>query len=105
MNKRTSPTARVLATLTLIAAFALVLAVLGGGLGGGSDGSDGQGHGDRAAQRAEPRKPVPATYVIQDGDTLVAIARSTRVPVARIEALNPQVDPQILHAGEKLKLR
>jgi LysM repeat protein len=35
----------------------------------------------------------------------LAIAHRTDVPVARIEMLNPQVDPQILIAGETLKLR
>jgi LysM repeat protein len=43
--------------------------------------------------------------VIENGDTLIAIAHATGVPVARIERLNPDVDPQILISGEKLKLR
>jgi LysM repeat protein len=105
MNKRTSATARTLAVLALIAAFILFVVVIGGVLGGGSDGSNGQGRGGGAARRAEPRKPAPASYEIQSGDTLVAIARQTGVSLARIEALNPEVDPQILIAGETLKLR
>jgi LysM repeat protein len=48
---------------------------------------------------------VASTYVVKSGDTLVAIAHRTGVPVAHIIALNPEVDPQILIAGETLKLR
>ena len=43
--------------------------------------------------------------MVQNGDTLTSIAHETGVPVARIEELNPGVDPQILISGEKLKLR
>jgi len=105
MNKRTSATARTLAVLALVAAFVLLVAAIGGALGGGSDDSNGQGGGEKASRRAEPRKPAPTSYEIQSGDTLIAIARRTGVSVARIETLNPQVDPQILIAGETLKLR
>jgi LysM repeat protein len=105
MNKRTSATARTLAVLALIAALVLVVVAIGAALGDGSDDSNGQGRDGKPARRAEPREPAPASYEIQSGDTLVAIARRTGVPVARIEALNPGVDPQILLAGETLKLR
>jgi LysM repeat protein len=105
MNKRTSATARIFAVLALIAAFVLVVVAIGGVFGGGSDGSDGQGRGEQAARRAEAKRKAPAVYEIESGDTLLAIAHQTGVPVARIEALNPDVDPQILIAGETLKLR
>jgi hypothetical protein len=105
MNKRTSATARALAVLALVAAFVLVVVAMGGALGGGSGGSSGQGRGEKASRTAEPKKPAPASYEIQSGDTLIAIAHRTGVSVARIETLNPQVDPQILIAGETLKLR
>jgi LysM repeat protein len=36
---------------------------------------------------------------------LISIAHRTGVPVKTIEELNPEVDPQILVAGEELKLR
>ena len=41
----------------------------------------------------------------QSGDTLIRIAHKTGVPVAELQALNPEIDPQILIAGEMLKLR
>jgi len=103
MERRTSVPARVLAAATLAVAFVVAIAVIGGALGGGSD-----HHGHRkhaGGQASAERKKAPATYVVRSGDTLIAIAHRTGVPVVRIEALNPQVDPQILIAGETLKLR
>jgi LysM repeat protein len=43
-------------------------------------------------------------YVVKTGDVLSGIASSTGVPLARIEQLNPAVDAQSLHAGQKIKL-
>lgn len=103
MEKRTSVPARVLAAATLVVALIVAIAVVGGALGGGSDHRGHHGHA--SGQAAAKAKKAPATYVVQSGDTLLAIAHRTGVPLVRIEALNPQVDPQILIAGEKLKLR
>ena len=92
----------------MVAAFVLVVALIGGSLGGGDSGGSGGGrggHGHAAHGAAKQRTHVPATYVVKSGDTLVAIAHEFSVPVARIVELNPQVDPQILIAGEELKLR
>ncbi len=105
MKKSTSAFARLLAAAALIAAFVLTVVVIGGALGGGSDDSGGKRRGGQATHGASPKQKVPATYEIQSGDTLVAIAHRMDIPVGRIEALNPQVDPQILIAGETLKLR
>jgi LysM repeat protein len=105
MNKRSSA-ARVLAVTTLVAALVIVVVVIGSALGGGSNGSGGRRHGGGTAQNAANREQkTPATYEVQSGDTLISIAHHNGVSVARIEALNPEVDPQILIAGETLKLR
>ena len=53
----------------------------------------------------ETPKTTAKTYVVKSGDTLVSIAHRSGVTVAQIIALNPEVDPQILIAGETLKLR
>jgi LysM repeat protein len=77
-------------------------------LGGDGDSSGGNGGGsDRAgqAQKGQDDRPVPKSYEVQSGDTLTSIARETGIPVAIIVQLNPGVDPQILIAGEQLKLR
>jgi LysM repeat protein len=107
MNQRSSAPARIFAVAALVAALVLAIVVIGGGFGGDSSDSGEHGHSSkRAAHRAAGGKQgVPATYVIKSGDTLLAIAHRIGVPVARIQALNPQVDPQILIAGEELKLK
>jgi LysM repeat protein len=79
-------------------------------LGGGDSGDDGarpSGGSNSAGQAKQGggSKPTPKSYEVQSGDTLNAISGKTGVPVGRIERLNPGVDPQILIAGEKLKLR
>lgn len=104
MNKRTSASARVLAVTALVVAFVVAVVAISGALGGGdSNGSGGAKHGKQAQKTHHEH--VPATYEIESGDTLISIAHRTGVPVRTIEELNPEVDPQILVAGEQLKLR
>jgi LysM repeat protein len=106
MNKR-SPAARLFAVIALALAFVVAVIVIAGALGGDSEESGTRRHdGGAAIRRAdEQQQEAPANYVVKSGDTLTSIARATGVPIVRIEALNPEVDPQILIAGEKLKLR
>ena len=53
-----------------------------------------------------PRKYAKVKfYVIQPGDTLTIIARKTGIPIATLEALNPNVDPTALQTSQKLRLR
>jgi LysM repeat protein len=105
MNKRTSPSARVFAVTALVVAFVVAIVAISVALSG-SD-SNGSGSGKHAGKQAHKnhRKHVPASYEIESGDTLISIAHRTGVPVRTIEQLNPEVDPQILVAGEELKLR
>ena len=108
MNKRSSAAARVIAVITLVVALIVVIVVISGALGGGSSNDSGEhGHKGKAARHAkqQEREQIPATYEVKNGDTLISIAHPNGVTVALIEALNPEVDPQILIAGEKLKLR
>jgi LysM repeat protein len=106
MNKRTSASARVLAVTALVVAFVIAIVAIGGALGGGDSNGSGSGgkHSGKHAHKTH-HKHVPATYEIEYGDTLISIAHSTGVPVRTIEELNPEIDPQILVAGEQLKLR
>jgi LysM repeat protein len=105
MNKRTSASARVLAVTALVVALVVAIAAIGGALGGGDSNGSGSGkHGAKQTHKT-PHKHVPATYEIEYGDTLISIAHHTGVPVRTIERLNPEIDPQILVAGEQLKLR
>jgi LysM repeat protein len=105
MNKRTSASARVLAVTALVVALVVAIVAISGALGG--NGSNGSGSGKHSGKQAHKthHKHVPATYEIEYGDTLISIAHRTGVPVRTIEELNPEIDPQILVAGEELKLR
>ena len=102
--------ARVLAILALLAAVVALTAVIGGSLGeDGSESRSGpapQARSDRDEGKGEPdRGGEREIYVVQSGDTLTAIAATTGVTVAELLALNPDVDPQLLITGERLKLR
>ena len=105
MKKSSSATARILAVIALIGSVIVLVVVVSAALdSGGSDGS-GPTHAQKVKHREAVEKKTPATYVIKNGDTLTAIAHETGVGVAKIERLNPEVDPQILIAGEALKLK
>lgn len=109
MNQRSSAPARVIAVAALVCGVVLVIAVVAASLGGGDDEGSGSGGRQQATKAAggDGRGPgrAPKSYVVQNGDTLTSIAARTGVSVARIQELNPGVDPQILVSGEKLKLR
>jgi LysM repeat protein len=104
MEKRTSAFARIFAAIALVGAVVVVIAVIAASLGD-SDSSDKHGNGGNHPSHKGGRKTTAKTYVVQSGDTLVSIAHRTGVPVVHILALNPEVDPQILIAGQTLKLR
>ena len=107
MTKRSTAPARALAVLALIGGFIVLVVIVSAALSGGdsNDGRQGGSPGNVSRQTSTPEKEVPKAYVIENEDTLTAIAHKTGVPVATIERLNPQVDPLSLISGEKLKLR
>ena len=104
MEKRTSAFARIFAAIALAGAVVLVIVVVASSLGD-SDSSTKSPNGNGGHSHKSGPKTTAKTYVVKSGDTLVSIAHRTGVPVAHILALNPEVDPQILIAGETLKLR
>ena len=59
--------------------------------------------GDRREDRRERRQR--RTYVVEPGDTPSAIAEETGVPLEEILRLNPDLDPQTLAPGQRLRLR
>jgi LysM repeat protein len=103
MEKRTSAFARIFAAIALAGALVVVIVVISSSLGEPGSSSKSR-HGDNHTSHKRQRTKA-TTYVVKSGDTLVSIAHRTGVPVAHIIALNPEVDPQILIAGETLKLR
>ena len=95
---------RVFAVLALIAAVVLVVAVVAtsGGGGGDSNGdSQHKSHVSKAGRRAI-RKGV---WVVHAGDTLGAISIKTGIDVAKLQTLNPDIDPQTLLEGQRIALR
>ena len=74
---------------------------------------DSSTRGNETTQRSTPTKPTARkasgskrrrTYTVKAGDTLSAIAVKTGVPLDTIERLNPKLDADTLHAGQKVRL-
>jgi LysM repeat protein len=76
-----------------------------------SGGSDATNTAQQATATATPtastrkRKPRRRTYTIRTGDTPSGIAEKVDVPLETLLELNPDLDPQTLTPGTKLKLR
>ncbi|HEX7299081.1 MAG TPA: LysM peptidoglycan-binding domain-containing protein [Solirubrobacteraceae bacterium] len=107
-RRRRSP-ARWLAPVALITCAVAVYAVVDHALL--ADESSSQGTG--STQRAVPAAPSSTTstvrkrrrsYTVKAGDTLSAISIKTGVSLQVIERLNPKIDAQTLHAGQKVRL-
>jgi resuscitation-promoting factor RpfA len=103
--------ARLLAPLALIACAVVVVAmVLGSGVVG-NDETDSNATSDlpaateRTTTAGRPAKRERATYTIKANDTLSGIADQHGTTVERLQELNPELDPQGLVAGQKIKLR
>jgi LysM repeat protein len=103
MEKSSSAPTRIVAALALIAAVVAVVVVLSATMS--SDSSSSRHQGRSHPQKEAKQRSKAKAYTVESGDTLTAIAHKTGVPVAEILALNPEVDPQILIAGQTLKLR
>ncbi|HVW45637.1 MAG TPA: LysM domain-containing protein [Solirubrobacterales bacterium] len=108
MKRKRSWFARFLALVALIAAVVAVIVVASNtDLHSNSDKGKGKGARHAKTHKTQPKKPrtQAKTYEVQSGDTLTSIAHRTGLTVAELQALNPEVDPQTLIAGEILKLQ
>jgi LysM repeat protein len=118
-QKRTS--ARVLAPLALVA-FGLALLLIVASAGGGDEEPSNstaseqeqrdlelareKKRREKSTERREGQGKLPQdVYVVKTGDTLGSIAEKTGVPVEKLQELNPELDPQALVSGQKIKLR
>jgi LysM repeat protein len=117
MDTRHRSPARILAPLALIVfALALLVILSSGGGGGRSTPSSSPTKAEqrdlklkqqRAAGRSQ-RATIRASqtvYVVRTGDTLAGIAQKTGVPIEKLQTLNPNLDPQGLLSGQRIKLR
>jgi LysM repeat protein len=107
--KRTAKYLTRLLALLAIAAVVVAVVLIVSSFKKESDDDKGSRSGNGKAQPTKKHKPPQhskaKTYTVESGDTLTAIAHKTGVPVAQLQALNPEIDPQILIAGEVLKLK
>ena len=53
----------------------------------------------------EPERKGPRRYTVKPGDTPSSIAEEAGVPLEDILRLNPDLDPQTLSPGQRIKLR
>ena len=114
MDRRRGSRARLLAPISLLVfAFAFFLVIAGSNTSEDSDdGRDRAGQRDRGgantqttvADEPQPRTPGK-TYTVKTGDTLAAIAETVGIPVDTLLELNPELDPQALVSGQKIRLR
>ena len=98
--------ARFLAPLALVAFVVALLMILQ------SPGND-QSGGDPASNTSKPTATATATpkpkrkrkvYVVKPGDTPSGIAEKTGVSLEQLEIANPDLDPQLLAPGQRIKL-
>lgn len=104
MENRTRAATRLFAALALVGSVLVVAVLVAAALDGDSSPRHERTH-QKAHKEGKPERTKAATYTVETGDTLTAIAHKTGVPIAEILALNPEVDPQILIAGQTLKLK
>ena len=97
--------ARFLAPLALVAfAFAL-FSILGGG--GGGDEEPASNNEPRATATATAKKETKRkrkVYVVKPGDTPSGIAEKTGVSLEQLEEANPDLDPQLLAPGQRIRI-
>jgi LysM repeat protein len=100
--------ARLLAPLALLLAVAAVLLVVQASTESddSKDNTAKTTETDQGTTQTTPAKRrVRPTYTVKLNDTLGLISEKTGVTVEHIETLNPELDPQNLIVGQKIKLR
>jgi LysM repeat protein len=104
---------RFLAPVALIAVIVAIFLVVGSTTGGGDKGDKASGDkGTELTSQEKQRKrdrrrarQKQTTYTVKAGDSLDAIAIKVKVPKETLQQLNPDLDPQALQPGQKIKIR
>jgi LysM repeat protein len=102
--------ARFLAPLALVAVVVAVFVVVSSSMNDSetTTGTRHQSSGQPAASptgKGKKQKKGPRRYRVKNGDTPSSIAEKTGVPLEEILRLNPDLDPQTLAPGQRIKLR
>jgi LysM repeat protein len=85
-----------------------VIAISAGNSGGDDSGGSGNGSVSTTSVSHDPdiRKALEkGEYEVKAGDTLTSISEDTGIDVETLNQLNPDIDPQVLITGAKIKLR
>jgi LysM repeat protein len=106
-RRRRTP-ARWLAPLALVTVAVAVYAVVDNTLLK----DDTSSNGSTTTQQSKPTKKTTASkksrkrrmYTVRSGDTLSAIAVKTGVSLDTLQRLNPKLDADTLHAGQRVRL-
>ena len=106
--------ARYLAPLAIVAfvfALSIVISTSGDEAPSVSNGADAAATPESSSTRrgtersTNRRRTGRKTYTVRPGDTPSTIAERTGVALEDLEALNPDIDPQQLAPGQRLRLR
>jgi LysM repeat protein len=98
--------ARFLAPLALVAfCFALYMVVQASQTSSDGNGSPNGANRAEPTATATPERRGRRRYTVQEGDTPSSIAEETGVPLEDILRLNPDLDPQTLRPGQRIRLR
>ena len=99
--------ARFLAPLALLAfVFALFMVVQASQTDSdGSGGTSNRATDARPTATPTPERKGPRRYRVKVGDTPSSIAEKTGVPLEDILRLNPDLDPQTIQVGQRIRLR
>jgi LysM repeat protein len=110
VNRRRRSIGRWLAPVALVTCVVAVYAVVDNTLLKDDSASKGNGStqqatptkttSGKAAKKAKRRR----AYTVKGGDTLSAISIKTGVPLATIQRLNPKLEADTLHAGQRVRL-
>jgi LysM repeat protein len=104
---------RFLAPVALIAIIVAIVIVVGSTTGGSGDGDKASGGNGteltaqekRRRRERRERREQRKSYTVKAGDSLDAIAIKVKVPKETLLQLNPELDPQALQPGQKIKIR
>jgi LysM repeat protein len=110
VNRRRRSIGRWLAPVALITCAVAVYAVVDNTLLKNDSASSGSSSTQQTTTtKGTPKKGTKArkrrrAYVVKSGDTLSAISIKTGVSMATIERLNPKLQADTLHAGQRVRL-
>jgi LysM repeat protein len=98
--------ARYLAPLALLGfVFALFMVVQSSQRSSDGDGGRNRATDARPTPTPERERRGPRRYRVREGDTPSSIAEKTGVPLEDILRLNPDLDPQTIQPGQRIRLR